>query len=433
MPVASQPQVLSSPVGVPPRTERWNSESDDSVPNSPQASTHVNTFRQPLPPGIISRPQRIVAPPHQILRPGNTNKLVQQQYAPRSIIMSPDIRQRFVRPPVNLLASNNSGQQIIVQQQAIVQHQQYSATNTSQQVINEQQVVKQTTVVSQQVHQVSPSEANETIEAGNNQSQSQNGVSSSPANISNIEQQSGQNMGQEPAEIPDNVTAELEKLEDENAAIGEVEGVNDILGDLGEDDDDELLNSLTAEMGADFNILEYADPELDALNEGDQANLLDSLDFDDSEPEKDKGKKDSMLKYAAAEQNKASQPGNVHSAEKQGTQTTQATNNMHQNKNTQISNAPTSAIGLEKVVVSSQSNYNNTGQQMSQQQQQIKATHHHGGINPQHSNQQQTQHRIQSPQIQQRPQSPMETNISKQPMMTPQSIQPQVIYLVILG
>lgn len=44
----------------------------------------------------------------------------------------------------------------------------------------------------------------------------------------------------EPSEIPDNVTAELEKLEQEGAPIVEVEGVSAILGDLG-DDDDELL------------------------------------------------------------------------------------------------------------------------------------------------------------------------------------------------
>ena len=44
----------------------------------------------------------------------------------------------------------------------------------------------------------------------------------------------------EPSEIPDNVTAELEKLEQEGAPMVEVEGVSAILGDLG-DDDDELL------------------------------------------------------------------------------------------------------------------------------------------------------------------------------------------------
>lgn len=44
----------------------------------------------------------------------------------------------------------------------------------------------------------------------------------------------------EASEIPDNVTAELEKLEQEGAPMVEVEGVSAILGDLA-DDDDELL------------------------------------------------------------------------------------------------------------------------------------------------------------------------------------------------
>lgn len=48
----------------------------------------------------------------------------------------------------------------------------------------------------------------------------------------------------EASEIPDNVTAELEKLEQEGAGpIVEVEGVSAILGDLA-DDDDELLGEL---------------------------------------------------------------------------------------------------------------------------------------------------------------------------------------------
>lgn len=99
-------------------------------------------------------------------------------------------------------------------------------------------------------------------------------------------------MGNVGTEIPDNVTAELEKLEqEENVAIGEVEGVGDILGGLGEDDD-ELIKSLTAEM--DFNILEYADPELDALAGGDNQNLLDKLDFDEGDPEM---KKSTTEKY----------------------------------------------------------------------------------------------------------------------------------------
>lgn len=40
-------------------------------------------------------------------------------------------------------------------------------------------------------------------------------------------------------------------------------------------------------MGADFNILEYADPELDTLTSGGKTNILDSLDLVEPEPDKD--------------------------------------------------------------------------------------------------------------------------------------------------
>uniref|UniRef100_A0A0A1WV58 Histone-lysine N-methyltransferase MLL3 n=1 Tax=Zeugodacus cucurbitae TaxID=28588 RepID=A0A0A1WV58_ZEUCU len=66
---------------------------------------------------------------------------------------------------------------------------------------------------------------------------------------------------------------ELEKLDsDENGAFG------DILGGLGDGNDDDLLKSLTAEIGDDFNILEYADPALDEL--ASNPNLLNKLDFE---------------------------------------------------------------------------------------------------------------------------------------------------------
>lgn len=38
-------------------------------------------------------------------------------------------------------------------------------------------------------------------------------------------------------------------------------------------------------MGDDFNILEYADPELDATGDGEKSNLLDSFEFDEHIPE----------------------------------------------------------------------------------------------------------------------------------------------------
>ncbi|CAD6215553.1 GSCOCG00000363001-RA-CDS [Cotesia congregata] len=92
----------------------------------------------------------------------------------------------------------------------------------------------------------------------------------------------------EASEIPDNVTAELEKLEQEGAPMVEVEGVGAILGDLA-DDDDELL----AEMGADFNILEYADPELGNITGGEKTNILDmDLEQVEVETKEEKQKKE---------------------------------------------------------------------------------------------------------------------------------------------
>lgn len=60
--------------------------------------------------------------------------------------------------------------------------------------------------------------------------------------------------------------------------------VGDILTGLGGEDDEELLESLTAEIGEQFNILEYADPELAALN--DNEHILDGLELADDVPER---------------------------------------------------------------------------------------------------------------------------------------------------
>lgn len=65
--------------------------------------------------------------------------------------------------------------------------------------------------------------------------------------------------------------------------MAELTSVNDILG---LDDDDMLLD----EMGADFNILEYADPELEALA-GEKSNIFLDLDLEE-EPVKKDGKPD---------------------------------------------------------------------------------------------------------------------------------------------
>lgn len=81
------------------------------------------------------------------------------------------------------------------------------------------------------------------------------------------------------------MTAELEQLEQEGGPMAEVEAVSAILGDLA-DDDDELL----AEMGADFNILEYVDTE---TSHGDKTNILDNLELEDDETKEKKLLKES--------------------------------------------------------------------------------------------------------------------------------------------
>lgn len=71
--------------------------------------------------------------------------------------------------------------------------------------------------------------------------------------------------------------------------------MGDLLGGLG-DDDDELLVSLTAEIGNDFNILQYADPEL--ADFGDTSLILDGLELaEETEPTQGKHVKRDLLIY----------------------------------------------------------------------------------------------------------------------------------------
>lgn len=282
-----------------------------------------NTFRQPLPPGMISRPQRHQLPAGTIVRSGQI-----VQHPPRNILLSGDLRQRFVRPVVSgMVPGAATGQQLPMQQQQFQQpqQQQFQAINPRLQMqqpigqsinINQQELQlqrqQQLLQQQQQQQQLLQNDGQQRFQqmhvAQIQQQQPPNTVTlvAPPlpsTTITNSDQtavpavMTAPNTGAaaidpDAQEIPDNVTAELEKLEDENDVMGQVEGVGDILGDLGEDDDDELFNSLTAEMGADFNILEYADPELDTLNDGEKANLLDSLDFGEDEPDKVNVKKE---------------------------------------------------------------------------------------------------------------------------------------------
>lgn len=95
------------------------------------------------------------------------------------------------------------------------------------------------------------------------------------------------NLGSHPSdhqELPDSVTAELEKLEQEQHNENNQDLESSELADLGMDDD-ELLG-----MGADFNILEYADPELDEAV-SDKTCLLDNLELDEVDKDDNKDKR----------------------------------------------------------------------------------------------------------------------------------------------
>ncbi|GBP54292.1 hypothetical protein EVAR_32639_1 [Eumeta japonica] len=73
---------------------------------------------------------------------------------------------------------------------------------------------------------------------------------------------------------------DMDKLEQDTGNIAEV----DIPTGLGGDDDEELLESLTAEIGEEFNILSYADPELSSFN--DAEHILDGLELADEPVER---------------------------------------------------------------------------------------------------------------------------------------------------
>ncbi|CAG9863833.1 unnamed protein product [Phyllotreta striolata] len=219
------------------------------------------TFRQPLPPGVVKPRLAIAAVNRPILNAVRVNQL--------------DPRIQNLDPRMRL----------------ILQHQQQRlATGIQQQFIRFTSNVRPTTV--EQYEQLLQRQ-------GNNQNQmhaedQQQGVARMPVAQSGVVQRphvaqasvtgavATASTESNPSEegIPDNVTAELEKLEQETGTMVELQGVSDILGGL--DDDDELL----AEMGADFNILEYADPELEALTGG-KTNILD-LELEEEPVKKEK-------------------------------------------------------------------------------------------------------------------------------------------------
>ena len=301
--MAVQQQSLVQSAQATTTSPRWNTNDgmDDQTSTLQQQQQQLlqpqhsigdtNTFRQPLPPGMISRPPRNGIP-GKIIR---TSPVV--QHIQRNNIMT---GQRFIRPQGGVIAGSGLAQQILVQQQTpmIQQQQQFNVVSNNPRmqsispgIVN---IIKTNDTVSlpstELVQRLQQQPVGQQQHLPHMQQQQQSLLGHSMGTVG--AEQVSQTSDADSQEIPDNVTAELEKLEDENAVMGEVEGVGDLLGDLGEDDDDDLLNSLTAEIGADFNILEYADPELDTLNDGDKANLLDSLDFGEAEPDKGHVKKE---------------------------------------------------------------------------------------------------------------------------------------------
>jgi hypothetical protein len=147
--------------------------------------------------------------------------------------------------------------------------------NQQQVLVGQQGIQESSQQQQQQQHQQQMMQTNQSP-----QSQSQGGQNGSLAESSSASVTSP--MQADHQELPDNVTAELEKLEQEQVE----------LADLGMDDD-ELLG-----MGADFNILEYADPELDQVVGGEKTNILDNLDLEEEEKEeKEQKRKEEPERY----------------------------------------------------------------------------------------------------------------------------------------
>lgn len=249
-----QPRNSPSPYSSPgAQSQENNRQLRDLLQQQPQQNA-ANTFRQPfppLPPGKIARPQRFVGPQQQ-QQPPLPQQQQQQHQTVKSVITVQNTP--IVGSPAENIGPNVS-QQV--------------ASTTQPNIVN-------TNAGEQQQQQAAQPQPQQQQCAPNQSAAEQPQIMD---NFSNLDAKLNH--------------ADLEKLEE----------VGDILGDLGEDDDDEFLKSFTADMGVDFNILEYADPELDALDE-DQSNLLDSLDFDETE-EKEKAKRAALEKLNKANENKA--------------------------------------------------------------------------------------------------------------------------------
>ena len=261
-------------------------------PQIAQKQQGDNTFRQPLPPGMRQpRMQSMVG--GQMIR---STQLVN----PQRMVMNPDNRPRLGIRPGTVL---NPQQMLAVQQQQQLQQNQMGMNqrmalnaqgnfnqvqgemmSQGQQGMNEQAMITQRMVGQNVIMQ-------QNIQGGQVNPQAQ-----AVGRNENIQVPTTINQTGNPTDvegIPDSVTAELEKLEREDKNVGMDEVSDDILTgletELGDDEDD-LLDSLT-DMGMGdgeniFNILEYADPELDTTDD-EKTNILDTLELDESENTKE--------------------------------------------------------------------------------------------------------------------------------------------------
>lgn len=257
----NSPSPYSSPST---QSQENNRQLRDLLQQQPQQNP-ANTFRQPLPPGMIGRSQqRFMGPlsgPHP---PSSPSQHHQQQVKSVVTVQNTQIA-------ATVATSENMTNQIVSTQA--------SSTTLSSAIVN-------------------TAGNNEPMVSGIVASAQQSTGEQAPPPTSSSSPSTSSSTQQAPQQMGDNFIGNLEtKLN--HADLEKLEEVGDILGDLGEDDDDEFLKSFTADMGVDFNILEYAESEFDALDEAEQSNLLDSLDFDDTE-EKEKSKRTKATENKAA-------------------------------------------------------------------------------------------------------------------------------------
>ncbi|KAG5897188.1 hypothetical protein JTB14_022544 [Gonioctena quinquepunctata] len=256
---------------------------EGETPTTAVVSSSDTTFRQPLPPSVV-RPRLPIAignrpiPSPGAIRLGQIDSrlqgldprmrlILQQQRLVHTNVQG--VQQQFVRFAPGARPTTVEQYEQLLHRQAQTQIRGAEQNVTPRLPLNQASVIQRPQVgQSGQILATSGSAENNTNEEG----------------------------------IPDNVTAELEKLEQETGTMVELQGVSEILGGLG-DDDDELL----AEMGADFNILEYADPELEALTGG-KTNILD-LELEEEADKKDN--KEGVPKTSAPVQQTATESATV--------------------------------------------------------------------------------------------------------------------------